>query len=527
MMPQEDSQFLRHEACPKCGSKDNLARYSDHAYCFTNGCNYYEKSGEEMEAPTKKYNTELLKGEYLDLKKRGISEETCRKFGYQVGEYKDKKVQIAPYYNKERQLVAQHIRFPNKDFRWLGEAKGVQLFGQHLFRDAGKMLVVCEGEIDAMSISQYCFNNRYPVVSIPSGVASAKKSIAQNIEWVESFDTVIFCFDMDEVGRQASIDCASLLSPSKSKIAYLPQKDPNECVTKGLVKELTDALWGAKIYRPDGIVSGEDLWEVLVEDTKDSDADYPFNGLNNITQGIRHGEIVTLCAGTGIGKSQVCREIAYHLIKNENNVGYIALEENVQRSIRGLVAIGVDAPIHLQEIRKKIDEKKLREVFDTIKSRCFFYDHFGSMDSDNLFSRIKFLAQGCGCKYIVLDHLSIVVSGISEGDERRTLDNLMTHLRSLTEQLNIALILISHLKRPDGNKSHEENLKPTISQLRGSQSIAQLSDIILGLSRNSATGDNTCEINVLKNRFSGTTGLASILSYNPETGRLFEDAFDD
>jgi twinkle protein len=129
--------------------------------------------------------------------------------------------------------------------------------------------------------------------------------------------------------------------------------------------------------------------------------------------------------------------------------------------------------------------------------------------------------------YLVVDHLSIVVSGISEGDERRTLDNLMTHLRSLTEQLNIALILISHLKRPDGNKSHEENLKPTISQLRGSQSIAQLSDIILGLSRNSATGDNTCEINVLKNRFSGTTGLASILSYNPETGRLFEDAFDD
>ena len=35
------------------------------------------------------------------------------------------------------------------------------------------------------------------------------------------------------------------------------------------------------------------------------------------------------------------------------------------------------------------------------------------------------------------------------------------------------------------------------------------------------------EINVLKNRFSRTTGLASILSYNPETGRLFEDAFDD
>ena len=149
------------------------------------------------------------------------------------------------------------------------------------------------------------------------------------------------------------------------------------------------------------------------------------------------------------------------------------------------------------------------------------------MDSENLFSRIKFLAQGCDCKFIVLDHLSIVVSGISEGDERRTLDNLMTQLRKLTEQLNIALILISHLKRPEGNKSHEENLKPTISQLRGSQSIAQLSDIILGLSRNSSSGDNVCEVNVLKNRFVGTTGLASILNYDSETGRLYEESFDD
>jgi len=527
MMAQEDSQFLRHESCPKCSSKDNLARYSDHAYCFTDGCGYYEKNGEVIDAPIKQINTNLLKGDYIDLKKRKISEETCRKFGYQVGTYKGNKVQIAPYYNKDRQLVAQHIRFPNKDFRWLGEAKGVQFFGQHLFRDNGKMLVICEGEIDAMSISQYCFNNRYPVVSIPSGVASAKKVVAKNIEWLESFESVIFCFDMDEAGRKASIDCASILSPSKSKIAHLPKKDANEMIVAGLVKELTDSIWGAKSYRPDGIVSGEDLWEKLIEDTKDCDANYPFTGLNNITQGIRLGEIVTLCAGTGIGKSQVCREIAYHLITNDKNVGYIALEENVQRSIRGLVSIGVEAPIHLQEVRKEIDQEKLKEVFDKIKSKCFFYDHWGSMDSENLFSRIKFLAQGCDCKFIVLDHLSIVVSGISEGDERRTLDNLMTQLRKLTEQLNIALILISHLKRPEGNKSHEENLKPTISQLRGSQSIAQLSDIILGLSRNSSSGDNVCEVNVLKNRFVGTTGLASILNYDSETGRLYEESFDD
>ena len=35
------STFFKHESCPKCGSRDNLGRWSDgHAYCF--GCYYYE-----------------------------------------------------------------------------------------------------------------------------------------------------------------------------------------------------------------------------------------------------------------------------------------------------------------------------------------------------------------------------------------------------------------------------------------------------------------------------------------------------
>ena len=158
MLAKEQSQFLKHESCHKCGSKDNLARYTDHAYCFSNDCGYYEKNGEVVKL-VKNNISNLLKGEFKDLIKRKISEETCKKFGYTVGEYQGKPVQIAPYYNNKYELVAQHIRFPNKEFKWLGETKNLQFFGQHLFRDTGKLLVICEGQIDAMTVSQYCFNN--------------------------------------------------------------------------------------------------------------------------------------------------------------------------------------------------------------------------------------------------------------------------------------------------------------------------------------------------------------------------------
>ena len=34
------TQFIKHSPCSQCGSKDNLAEYSDHYYCF--GCGYWK-----------------------------------------------------------------------------------------------------------------------------------------------------------------------------------------------------------------------------------------------------------------------------------------------------------------------------------------------------------------------------------------------------------------------------------------------------------------------------------------------------
>jgi twinkle protein len=138
-------------------------------------------------------------------------------------------------------------------------------------------------------------------------------------------------------------------------------------------------------------------------------------------------------------------------------------------------------------------------------------------------NRIRYMVRGCGCQYIVLDHLSIVVSGLGDGDERRLIDNTMTKLRALVQELQVGMILVSHLKRPDG-KGHEEGAATSLSQLRGSASIAQLSDIVLGMERNQQDPDskNISNIRVLKNRFTGETGLASSLKYDKATGRMSE-----
>ena len=515
--------FIKHEPCPRCGSRDNLARYDDGSgYCF--GCKYTEKlNGENA---VQENSLGLVDLEYKALSTRKISEETCRKYGYQVGTYQGKRVQVCSFKDKGGQVVAHKLRYPNKDFKWLN--KSDQLFGQHLF-NKGKWVVVTEGEIDALTVSQL-FSNKWQAVSITKGAQGAKKQLAENLEWLEQFDHVILMFDEDTAGRQAVKECVELFSPGKVKIAHLPLKDANECLVNGKGDAVVQAVWNAQVYRPDGIINAKDTWETFITEDTTHAADYPWEHINKFLGGIRKRELVTVTAGTGIGKSLFCREIAFDLIKQGETIGYVALEENIKRTLQGFASIHLGSPLHLG--LKEFSNEQLREAWEVFAghNKLYLYDHFGSMDSTTLFNRLRYLCHGCGCSYIFLDHLTIVTSGINVDDERKALDQIMTRLRSLVEETGVGLILVSHLRRlHSGDKGHEEGQSTSLSHLRGSQSIAQLSDVVIGLERDQQSNKkDTTQVRVLKNRHSGVTGLGGALQYDLSTGRLIETgAFEE
>lgn len=526
-MDKDESTFIKHIPCENCGSSDANSLYSDgHEFCFA--CQTH-KNGDgqctEVHTQNGKKPSGLISGSYQDLIKRGIREDTCRKFGYQVGEYQGRIVQIAPYFDASGTLTAQKIRGADKSFSVLGSINNAQLFGAQLW-NSGKKIVVTEGEIDCLSVSQVQ-GNKWPVVSIPNGAQGAKKAVAKNLEYLNGFEEVIFMFDQDEPGKKAAAECVELFEPGKAKIATLPLKDANECLQQGKGEAIVQAIWNAKAYRPDGIISGEDLWDEVSREETVASVAYPWDSLNEVTKGARKGELVTLTAGSGIGKSAVVREIAHSLISKGETVGMIMLEENPKRTALGLMGIELNKPLHLS--REGVSEADLKQAFSaTVGSgRVFLYNHFGSSDIDNLVSRVRFLARGCGCNWIILDHLSIVVSGLGDGDERRLIDNAMTMLRTLVEETGVGMFLVSHLKRPSDGKGHEEGAKTSLAQLRGSHAIAQLSDMVIGLERNQQ-GDNpnVTTLRVLKNRFSGETGEAGFLLYDRDTGRLSETTGD-
>jgi twinkle protein len=519
MDQREESQYISKGPCSDCSSSDACALYTDgHTHCFS--CGTTRKTEEVTPSVTPKKPSGFLTGDYRDLGARKITEETCRKFGYQVGEHKDKPVQIAPYYNRQGELVAQKIRGADKSFSIFGSLEHAQLFGAQLW-NSGKKIVITEGEIDCLTVSQIQ-GNKWATVSVPNGAQGAAKAIRKNLDYLEAFDEVIFMFDMDEPGQKAAKECAELLEAGKAKIASLPFKDPNECLQNGRGDAVVTAMWNAKSFRPDGVIAGTDIWEQVSSTEVVESIPYPWQGLNEITLGARKGELVTLTAGSGIGKSAVIREITHHLLAQGETVGVLMLEENPKRTALGLMGIELNRPLHIS--REGVSDEDLKRAFDSTvgSNRLYLYNHFGSSDIDNLVSRVRYLARGCSCNWIVLDHLSIVVSGLGDGDERRLIDNSMTMLRTLVEETGVGMFLVSHLKRPEG-KSHEEGGKTSLAQLRGSHSIAQLSDMVIGLERNQQ-GDNknTTTLRVLKNRFTGETGEAGYLYYDPATGRLLE-----
>ena len=459
-------------------------------------------------------------GDFCRLSTRRISESTCKKFNVR----QEGPALRFPYYS-DGKIVAYKERDPKKNFTWVGKNEEHQLFGQQLF-GSGKTIVITEGEMDALSVWE-CRPN-WPVVSVPNGAQSARKALQKQLKYLLGFDEIVLMFDADDAGQEAARECVNLFPSDRVFIATpAGYKDASEALQANDRDAITQSIWKKAPYVPESIIDGRDLFDLVSSPLHGRDADYTYDGLNDVSGGLRLGELVTITAGSGTGKSTLCGEIAVSLINQNHSVGYIALEESVKRTGLRLMTVSANKPLHLNN---EIGDQALREAFrDTLGcGRVYLRDGFGSVDPDNLLNDIRYLVKTNEVKWIILDHLSILLSGNESNDERKMIDIVMTKLRSFVEETGIGMILISHLRRNQGDKGHEDGAQVSLGQLRGSHSIAQLSDLVIALERNIAGGDNKSILKVLKNRFNGQTGEAGQLAYNKETGRLQTDlSFSD
>jgi len=532
-----------HVACPKCGGKDPVAVNDDgSAKCFSCGefMRDYEAAiqGEENVTDFSTYQRnkmDNLTGEFYALSDRGISLETAKKYG--VRSVKDQVGNICehsyPYYVNGEVAGYKVRKTKDKSFIWQGSPRGTGLFGSQAFQHGGKYITVVEGECDAMAAYEM-MGSKWPVVSVKNGAQGADRDVKESLEYLESFDNVVICFDNDKPGREAAKRVARIIKPGKARIVTLPEefKDANDMLRKNRQQAFMTEWWAAKLYTPSGVINVSESFDQYINRVRKPSIPYPWMGLNDKLEGLRQGELVTLTGGTGLGKSSVTRELEHWLIQNTtDNVGVIALEEDWRRTIDGIVSIEANARLHIDRVRDSFNATQLAQFYNNVfsgknENRVWVHSHHGMNDIDSIFSKLRFMAMGCDCRWIIVDHLHMLVLSTPESDERRAIDNIMHRLRTLVEETGCGMILVSHLRRVDGNKGHENGIETGLSHLRGSQSIAQLSDCVISLERNQQSEDpieaSTTKVRVLKSRYTGDVGLATHLRYDQDTGRLGE-----
>lgn len=463
---------------------------------------------------------------------------TSEQFDYRVGTQRGETVQIAPYHDAAGRVVAQKIRPADKTrMHWVGDKKSaLPLFGQAKWKAGGRMVVITEGELDAMSMAQ-AMNNTWPVVSVPDGAHSASKAVAKAIDWLEQFERVVFMFDMDDAGREAAADAAALITPGKAYIAELPLKDASDMLQAGRVKELTNAAWQARAYRPDGILEVSSLKAKAILPPSYG-LPFPFPTLTRATYGIRRRELYGYGAGVGSGKTTLFKQLmlttmfpdmiesheGVPIIEPEpRKVGALLLEENPVKTLRTLAGMRLGKRVHVPGV--EFDEAALEKVIDEMDGLFFPYNHFGAKDWDSIKGVIRYMILGLGIKDIFLDHLTALLAHAE--DDRKELDVIMADLASLVEQHDATIHFISHLTTPTGT-AHEEGGRVLEKHFTGSRAIARWAHNLFALERNKQDPDSPTTFRILKERETGdATGLTFGLGYQRDTGLMMEVNLDE
>jgi twinkle protein len=512
MTERNDSKVVGKGGECECGSSDARFKYDDgHYYCFS--CSTFTppplKETMEEEQP-KDSSQSVYTHEYVAL--RGIGKATMRKYKT-VCSIDDEGVPV-------------HMRFPygnltivkklsDKSFHTEGDPKEVKLFGEELFNSGeAQSITICEGAEDAMSVYEM-LGSKYPAVSVRSAV-HARRDCERRFEFINSFSKIYLCFDNDAPGQKALKDVASLFDVNKVYHVKLDKyKDANDYHVNNAQDAFVRVWWNSKRYLPKGIIgSYEDVASLLSEKEQDTIGSYPFPTLQQMTFGIRPGEVNLFTAQEKVGKTEFMRAIEHHLLSTtDHNMGIIHLEEGEKRSVQGLIGYHLGAPVHLPSSDVSLEEQT-RAYADLSKrdGRVYYYTHFGSDDPDVILNAIRYLAGVCNCKFIFLDHISMIVSGLHDDDERKTLDYISTKLAMMTRELQFTLFMVSHVNDND--------------QTRGSRNISKVADLIVHLSRQKEHPDeevrSIIELMVKGNRFGGFSGPGGLLKFNKETYRLHE-----
>ena len=529
---------------------------------------------------------DVLKYPYMDAKDRGIRKEICEKFGVRAAVSTKDGTTVEAYYFPSFDKKGKIVGFMKQDITKSKEERGHwtaigsvtignKLFGQNIAEGLNRKrnsLVITEGQWDAISVYQALVDNvkgtKYEglepfVVSIPLGTANAVEAVLHNEEFCKSYTSLCLFLDEDYCtpkelkqgimkGHEAREAIANAFVGSGiSLMTVSPDdgfKDASDYMQAGKSNDLAKLVqFGKRAYSAEKIVkAGEISLESILEPRPEGIYVNAFPKLMDKIHGFRPRELVLLTSPSNTGKSTVLSLFANAFVDADEKIGMIYLEETNKETMQRLVAHKLkvnylkfkDKPLELASM------EDIQVAYDDIvnNDKLVMLSHFGSLPVSELMNKIKHMHLVEGCKYILLDHLSMVISGLETDNERKQLDIVMTELAAFCAANEVCVIAVSHINRSNSAQFQAPKVKEgkepepywvqvTKESMRGSSSLEQLSFIILGLEPQIMPDRSrgNVRLTVLKNRPWGYLGVADEFKIDEETWEviLAQEEFPD
>lgn len=583
-MSDSNGLFVKHTACPACGSSDNLAVYlnespdgdSYSAYCFGGDCSSSFSHNELIDLKVidgdfvvdkttlKKPRERITQEQFAALS--SITNKSAKMADRtQYREFKDEYVEFFGHRferNSRGQIIAVYYpetldgklqgfksrvlpkRFGLKNIGKTGLSN--DLSGQHLYT-GGRDVLIVGGEEDKVAayqmLREYQISKNkdeydgVAVVSPTCGEGSAVKQVAQNYDWFNRFENIVVMMDNDEAGNKAALDIAAVLPKEKVKIARLSMKDPCDMLRHGRHKQFVANFYDAQPLVNTGVKTSKDADDEIEKELGREKIPLPpfMEKLQQIMcGGIPLGYIVNLGAVTGGGKTSIVNEMIYYWIFNSpHKIGIVSLELTAGQYMTAMLSRHIGKKIQLIEDQKeavafvqqdwvKEKRKELRENEYGEERFVILDDRDGSLDAVKL--QMNRLIKKHNCKLIVLDPINDLFEGATLEQQTDFIKYLKLIIKDGVSVFNVCHITKGKTETDRDGKRKVRKL--TEDDFSGVSNLAKSAGCNIFATRDKYAEceieKNTTLIEVPKCRWTGRTGVAGEWFYDLETHTLHD-----
>lgn len=429
--------------------------------------------------------------DYLTVQ-RGIKADTLKVF--QIGEIAEMQFQ-----HKGRSFQSPAVVFPFKVgsdlvfLKYLGTVrpdpekpkdKLIQaaaecepvLFGWQAMPANSRSVIICEGEINAMSWHQFGAS----ALATPFGAGKGKKHSWVASEWdrLAQFETIYLNFDPDPAGREAIADLVERLGRHRCVVVPpMPDgyKDANDCLFAGVSADAMKALLeNSEACDPEQLRRASAYQDAVIDlfyPTADAHkgCPIPIAGYGDKIR-LRRGEFTLMTGKRGHGKTEAINQIINSVIASGERACVASFETKAPKLLKHAIKQAT--------AQREPSREYIKQVLTQYHDTFWIFDHVGRANKQTIFEVFEYAYRRYGVTFFVID--SLMKCGIN-GDDYNAQDSIANDCANFANRFNVHLLMVAHARKEGG----EEN-PPRNDSVKGAGGLTDQASNVLAVWRNKA-----------------------------------------